>query len=221
MNTERNFDAGLRGLKEQLVLMGGHVERAIEAATEALKARDPARFAEVFEVERKVNQAHIAVDDACVKLLALQQPMARDLRTVIAILKICTDLERMGDQAVNIAHNSEVYLKEAPLKPLVDIPEMARQVRFMVREALDAFVRGDETRARDVLARDDQVDGLKRDIFREVIALMKKDSEAVDRGLCLILIARNLERIGDHATNIAEDVIFAETGKDVRHKEGS
>jgi phosphate transport system protein len=136
---------------------------------------------------------------------------------IVAILKISTDLERMGDQAVNIAHNAEHYIDRPPLKPLVDLPKMFDEARFMVREAIDSFVRQDQSLARDVLKRDDRVDALKGKIFKDVLEHMKHKPDMVEQGLCLILIARNLERIGDHSTNIAEDVIFAVSGEDVRH----
>ena len=157
------------------------------------------------------------VDEACLNLLARQSPLAADLRLVVAIIKINTDLERMGDQAVNISHNGRRYLMEPPLKPLIDIPRMAEEVRFMVRAALDAFVTQNLKLAHDVLDRDDSVDTLKNTIFKELLGYMSTDSRSIERALDLILIARNLERIGDHATNIAEDVIFACTGEDVRH----
>jgi len=214
---ERHFDASLRELKEQLVSMAGLVERAIDNATLALQNRDPSKIKDVYEIEKKVNLSHIQIDGSCLKLLALQQPLAADLRLIIAIIKINTDLERMGDQAVNIAHNAERYLKETPIKPLVDLPTMFSQTRFMVGEALDAFVKTDLALAKDVLTRDDQVDALKNKIFRDVLELIKSAPQGIEAGLDLILIARNLERIGDHATNIAEDVIFAITGEDVRH----
>ncbi len=214
---ERHFDTSLRELKEQLVTMAGQVERAIENATLALQNRDLGKIQDVYEIEKKVNQSHIQIDSACLKLLALQQPLAADLRLIIAIIKINTDLERMGDQAVNIAHNAERYLKEKPIKPLVDLPIMFTEVRFMVGEALDAFVKTDLALAKDVLTRDDQVDSLKHKIFKDVLEVIKVESQGIEAGLALILIARNLERIGDHATNIAEDVIFAITGEDVRH----
>lgn len=213
----RSFDSALIDLRSQLLTMAGLVERAIECATDALKNSDLTRINEVFETEERINQSHIAVDEACVKLLALQQPLANDLRLIVAILKINTDLERMGDQAVNIADNSRRYLGAAPLKPLIDLPVMSEEVRFMVREAIDAFVKGDESLARDVLARDDRVDALKGKIFRDVLEHLKTNAAMVEQGLNLILIARNLERVGDHATNIAEDVIFAITGDDIRH----
>ncbi|MBI3554918.1 MAG: phosphate signaling complex protein PhoU [Deltaproteobacteria bacterium] len=214
---ERHFDASLRELKEQLVSMAGLVELAIEAATEALQKRDREKIALVHDIERRVNAAHIAVDNSCVKLLALQQPLAADLRLIVATIKINTDLERMGDQAVNIAHNTERYIQGEPLKPLIDLPRMFDEVRVMVRETLDSFVRTDAALAREVLRRDDIVDGLKNKIFRDVLDHVKARPEHIEQGLNLILVARNLERIGDHATNIAEDVIFAITGEDIRH----
>jgi len=213
----RNFDSGLQSLKEELVTMAGLVEKAIECATIALQKRDSHKLALVHEIEKKVNTAHKAVDESCLKLLALQQPMANDLRLIVAVIKINTDLERMGDQAVNIAHNSERYLKEPALKSLIDLPEMAEEARLMVREAIDAFVKKDAPLARVVLARDDKVDALKNKVFRDVLEIMKHEPAKIDPGLSLILIARNLERIGDHATNIAEDVIFVISAEDVRH----
>ncbi len=214
---ERHFDTALRELKEQLVTMAGLVEKAIEKAIQALQKQDRFMFKEVYEIEKEVNKAHKSVDESCVKLLALQQPMAADLRLIVAIIKINTDLERMGDQAVNIAHNSDRYLQGAPLKPIVDLPVMSAEVRFMVQETLDSFIKTNEDLARDVLKRDDKVDTLKNKIFKDVLELMKMDASKVEQGLCLILVARNLERIGDHATNIAEDVIYVITGEDVRH----
>lgn len=211
------LDISLRELKSQLLGMAGNVERAIELATEALLEWDPAKIAPVFEFEKRINQSHLSVDDGCIKLLALHQPLAADLRLIIATLKISTDLERMGDQAVNIAHNAERYLKAPPLKPLVDIPKMSHETRLMVRDSLDSFVTRSETKAREVLIRDDQVDAMKNKIFRDVVEHLKSSPNDIEQGLNLILIARNLERIGDHATNIAEDVIFAITGEDIRH----
>jgi phosphate transport system protein len=211
------LETGLRELKEQLLAMAGNVERAIELATEALLEWNPSKIQPVLEVEKKINQAHLEIDDGCVKLLALHQPMAADLRLIVATLKINTDLERMGDQSVNIARNAERYLKEAPLKPLVDLPKMSHEVRAMVRGALDAFVTRSEEASRKVLSSDDAVDAYKNKIFRDVLDHLKQNPGDIEQGLNLILIARNLERIGDHATNIAEDVIFAISGEDIRH----
>jgi phosphate transport system protein len=214
---DRHFDAELQKLKDLILSMGGSVEQAIEHATQALLLREPERLERVFTLEDQVNKSHITVDETCLNLLALQAPMAKDLRLIIAIMKINTDLERMGDQAVNIAHNAKRYLAEPPLKPLIDLPRMAEDVRAMVRDSLDSLVKRDQNLANDVLDRDDRVDAFKNQIFRELITYMIGDPRAIERALNLILIARNLERIGDHATNIAEDVIFAITGRDVRH----
>jgi phosphate transport system protein len=214
---DRHFDNVLREVKEQLFAMAGLVERSIETATEALKNRDLEKLKLVYELEKRVNQAHIAIDEGCVRLLATQQPFAADLRLIVAIIKINTDLERMGDQAVNIAHNSERYIKGQNVKPLIDLPEMSGDVRWMVREALDSFVKSDSNLAREVLERDDKVDALKDKIFRDLLVHMKGNPDLIEQGLSLILIARNLERIGDHATNIAEDVIYALLGEDIRH----
>jgi len=213
----RHFETELKDLKEQILAMGGHVEQAVESATQALIQRQPALFKLVHELEAKINREHMEVDESCLELLARQSPLAADLRLVIAILKISTDLERMGDQAVNIAYNAKDYLEGEPVKDLVDIPRMAIEVKAMVRDALDAFVRQDRKLAEDVLLKDDTVDSLKDKVFRELIGYMSANPTNVERALDLILIARNLERLGDHATNIAEDVIFAVTGDDIRH----
>ena len=213
----RQFESELKSLKEQILAMGGHVEVSVESATQALIQRDVSRLKLVNEMEEKINLEHKQVDEACVQLLARQSPLAADLRLVVAILKISTDLERMGDQAINIAHNTRDYLKDEPIKPLVDLPVMAREVRAMVRQSLDAFVRQDKTLAKQVLEMDDNVDSLKDKIFHELIGMIEQNPKIAKQALDLILIARNLERLGDHATNIAEDVIFVVSGEDVRH----
>lgn len=213
----RHFEVELKDLKDQLVEMGGHVEQAVEVATQALIQRQPAMFKQVHELEAKINREHMEVDESCLELLARQSPLATDLRLVIAILKISTDLERMGDQAVNIAYNAKDYLEGEPVKEMHDIPQMATEVRAMVRDALDAFVRQDRKLAEEVLLKDDKVDSLKDKVFHELVSYMGKNPTNIERALDLILIARNLERLGDHATNIAEDVIFAVTGDDIRH----
>lgn len=214
---DRSIDSGMSKLKNKLLLMGGYVEKAIEEATVGLVEGKADRFSKVHDHEKIVNQLHKEVDEDCLHLLATESPMARDLRTIIAVIKINTDLERMGDQAVNIALNAAEYLRDPPIKPLIDIPRMAEISRWMVREALDAFVRVDLKLADEVLKRDDEVDELKNQIFRELLTYMVSDPKKIEQALNLILIARNLERVGDHATNIAEDVIFIGTGKDIRH----
>jgi phosphate transport system protein len=217
----RHFDDELRDLKDRILTMGGHVESAVEEATQALLLRQPERFKVVYELEGKINQEHMDVDEACVDLLARQSPLASNLRFIIAILKISTDLERMGDQAVNISYNAKEYLEQSSLEGVEQIGVMARSVRKMVRQSLDAFVQQDRDLAKTVLGDDDLVDGLKDKIFHEMIEQMKKRPDAIEQALNLILIARNLERLGDHATNICEDVIYAVTGKDIRHGNSS
>ena len=214
---ERNFDHSLRDLKENMIQMANHVEKSIEIATTALQEKNLEKLKEVYSVEGKINLLHKKLDEQCLNLLALQQPMAKDLRLIIAMIKANTDLERMGDQAVNIAHSGERYLSGTSIRPLVDLPHMAGEVRRMVRGAIDSFVQQNEVLAEEVLKLDDSIDSLKRKIFDDVIAHMKQHPEHIDQGLSLILIARNLERLGDHATNIAEDVIFVTSGKDIRH----
>ncbi len=213
----RHLDEELAQLKAQLLEMGGCAEKAIDEATQALIRRDESRLQTVHDLEKKIDESHVAVDEACLNLLARQSPMANDLRWVVAVLKINSDLERIGDQAVNIAQNAKRYLASEPIKPLVDLPRMGQVVQRMVRESLDALVRLDEKLAREVLLADDEVDTLKDEIFRELIALMKVRPADIEQAMNLILIARNLERVGDHATNIAEDVIFAASGRDIRH----
>lgn len=214
---QRHFEHELKNLKDQILAMGGHVELAVEAATQALIQRQTESLKRVHELEAKINREHMEVDEACLQLLARQSPLAADLRLVIAILKISTDLERMGDQAVNIAYNTKDYLECEPVKDLIDIPVMATEVRAMVRDALDAFVNRDHDLAQKVLMMDDKVDALKDKVFHDLIQRIQAKPEIANQALDLILIARNLERLGDHATNIAEDVIFAVTGDDIRH----
>jgi phosphate transport system protein len=169
---QRHFETELKNLKDQILAMGGHVEEAVEAATQALIQRKPDDLKKVHDLEEKINREHIEVDESCLQLLARQSPLAADLRLVIAILKISTDLERMGDQAVNIAYNAKDYLQGEPIKDLIDIPQMAAEVRAMVRDALDAFVRQDGDLARKVLEKDDAVDALKDKVFQDLIAFI-------------------------------------------------
>lgn len=213
----RNLDTGLSALHQQLLTMAGYVEQAVECATDAWRDRNVAKTKEVFAIEDKVNEAHIQVDAACLNLLALQQPLAKDLRLIVAVLKINTDLERMVDLAVNMVQNTEYYLKSAASVSTTDLSEMSDEVRVMVHEVLDAFVNNDDGLANSVLKRDDKVDEFKRKIFRDVVEYLKTNPAALEQGLNVILIAKNLERIGDHATNIAEDVIFSMSGEDIRH----
>jgi phosphate transport system protein len=179
--------------------------------------RDPGLVVKVLEGDAPINQFHIEIDGRCVKLLALHQPMAVDLRSILSAVKINTDLERVGDLAINIAEAASRYLGHAPVKELVDIPKMAEIAHGMLRDALDSFVRRDITLAQRVLDEDDALDTLKTQVFRDLLAFMLKDPQTIEPALDLILISRHLERIGDHATNIAEDVIYMVSAKDVRH----
>ncbi len=218
---ERKIESELKNLKGRILEMGGYVEQAIDMATRALHERDVTRLANIHTVEKQVNTAHVAIDNACVELLARQSPFAADLRLIIAIIKINTDLERMGDQAVNISYNLEHYLKDHEIDVADDFVKMGVAVKAMVRNALDAFMKQDTVLAQAVLEADDEVDAYKNQMFQHLLAYMKQQPAGLESALDLILIARNLERMGDHATNIAEDVIFACTGEDVRHGGGT
>ena len=212
-----HFEADLQALRNQLLTMGGLVEERVHRAVDALIHRREEEAQRIIATDKEVNDLQIDIDNRCLKLLATQTPLAVDLRLITSAMKINADLERVGDQAVNIAENVLVLLPHPPLKPLIDLPRMAEIAEKMVRDALDAFVKRDAELARDVLRRDDEVDGLKDQLFRELLTYMMADPGTIQRALALILISRNLERIADHATNIAEDVIFIAEAKDVRH----
>jgi phosphate transport system protein len=167
--------------------------------------------------DEPLNQLHVEIDNRCFRLLALHQPMATDLRAIVAAVKINTDLERVGDLAVNIAEAGKRYITHAPVKQLIDIPKMGDIAQAMLRDALDAFVRRDTSLAQQVLNEDDRLDSLKTQVFRDLLTYMLKDQGTVEPAIDLILVSRHLERIGDHATNIAEDVIFMVSALDVRH----
>jgi phosphate transport system protein len=216
MTVKRHFDADLEDLRGRLLRMGGLCEEMIHAAVKLVVDRDEAHLNDVLEWERQVNRLHIEIDDVCLKLIALHQPAAGDLRLIAAALKINSDLERVGDQAVNIAETGVFLLKEPRIK-LGDIPRMVEVAAGMLKDSLDSFSRGDVELARDVIHRDDEEDRLKSQTFNELVHLMQRDSSTIARGLDVILIARNLERVADHATNIAEDVVFMVLGKDIRH----
>ncbi|MCL4819820.1 MAG: phosphate signaling complex protein PhoU [Vicinamibacteria bacterium] len=216
-----HFEEGLGAIKQRLLGMGGHVEVRLTEAVQALMERRPELAERVARGDDEINRLQVEIDDRCLKLLALQQPMASDLRFITAAMKINADLERIGDQAVNIAQNALKVIAQPPLRPLIDIPRMAELALHMTRDALDAFVRRDAELARKVLQRDDEVDNLKDHVFRVLLTHMMADPGTIERALGLILISRNLERIADHATNIAEDVIFLVEARDVRHRNGT
>ncbi len=213
---KRHFDADLDDLRGRLLRMGSLCEEMIHYAVKVVVEREESHLGNVQEWERQVNALHIEIDEVCLRLLALHQPAADDLRLIAAAIKINSDLERVGDQAVNIAETG-VYLCKEPTIKLGDIPRMVEVAAGMLKDALDAFSRGDVELAREVIQRDDEEDRLKSQTFNELVYLMQRDASAIQRGMDIILIARNLERIADHATNIAEDVIFMVLGKDIRH----
>jgi phosphate transport system protein len=212
-----HFQEELANLKARLLAMGGLAEDRVRTAVRALVDNDRTGVDRVLEGDSAINALHIEIDDRCFKLLALYQPVALDLRAIISAVKINTDLERVGDLAVNIAEATIRYQAQPPVKPLIDIPRMAAIAQTMLRDALDAFVRGDLEMAQQVLDRDDELDALKTLVFKELLDFMLRDRMTVAPSINLILISRHLERIGDHATNIAEDVIFMVSAKDVRH----
>ena len=213
----RHFQEELEALKGRLLEMGGLAEERVSAAVNSLVTRDVAAIDRVLHADEPINALHVEIDSRCFTLLALHQPMATDLRAIVAAVKINTDLERVGDLAVNIAEAARRYVTHPPVKKLIDIPRMGDIAQTMLRDALDSFVRRDTALARQVLNEDDQLDGLKTQIFRELLSYMLQDPSTVEPALDLILISRHLERIGDHATNIAEDVIFMVSALDVRH----
>ncbi|MBA3948695.1 MAG: phosphate signaling complex protein PhoU [Acidobacteria bacterium] len=214
---QRHFQGELEQLKTRLLEMGGLAEDRLGDAMRALVDAETRLVEAVITGDAAINALHIEIDDRCFKLLALHQPMAVDLRAIVAAVKINTDLERVGDLAVNIAEAVRRYLRHPPVKELIDIPRMAGIAQGMLRDSLDAFVRRDTTLAQSVLEADDALDALKTQVFRELLTYMLQDPRTIEPALDLILISRHLERIGDHATNIAEDVIFMVSARDVRH----
>ena len=212
-----HFQEELEALQSRLLEMGGLAEERVRACIDALESRDLGVVAQVMGGDEPINQLHIEIDNRCFRLLALYQPMATDLRAIVSAVKINTDLERVGDLAVNIAEAAQRYTTHPPVKKLIDIPTMGTIAQTMLRDALDAYVRRDTALAHAVLNADDQLDALKTQVFRDLLTYMIKDPATVEPALDLILISRHLERIGDHATNIAEDVIFMVSAQDVRH----
>ena len=216
-HTDQEFEQELRHLREQLLLMGSHVEGIISASLRALVERDSELAQRTIEADRVVDRLEIEIDGLCLQILARRQPVASDLRFVTMVLKAVTDLERMGDLGVNISERVLELNNETPLKPYVDLPRMADETQMMLREALDAFVAKDADRARRVIARDQIIDDLYAQIFRELLTYMMEESKNVYRATRLQSIAKYLERIADHATNLAELVVFMVKGNDIRH----
>lgn len=215
---KKHYSEELNHLKEMVLRMGGLVEKMTHDSVRALVERKREKFPEVQEMEKQVNQLHMDIDEMALGMIALRQPTATDLRFITAAMKINTDLERIGDQAINIVEQAEELLPVPPVKPLIDIPRMAEIAEEMLKDALDAFVKGDVESAYRTIERDDAVDQLKDQVFRELLTFMMADASTIARSMDLILVSRHLERIADHATNICEDVIFMVKGKDVRHQ---
>jgi len=214
---ETHFQKELEELKENLLRMATLVEEAINNAVQSLVKRDSELAQKAFEAEDKINTMDIDINDGCLKFFALRQPMAADLRFITSAMKIVTDLERMGDQAINIAERTVSLNQEPQLKPYIDIPKMAEIAQSMVRDVLDAFVNRDPKLARSVCERDDLVDGLNDQVFRELLTYMMSDPKTIKRAVQLMIVSRCLERIADHATNIAEDVIFMVDALVIKH----
>jgi phosphate transport system protein len=214
---ERRLDHELDRIRQNLLRMAGLVESMVARATRALLERSASLCAEVIANDNEVDHLEIEIDESCYSILGRMQPTAVDLRFLVAVMKINNDLERIGDSAVNIAQSVEQLIDQPPLKPYIDLPHLSELVQNMVRQSLDAFVQRDAELATEVCKGDDTVDGLYKQIFRELLTYMIEDPRTVSRALHLLLVSRNLERIADHATNIAEDVIYYVEGRDVRH----
>ena len=213
----RHFVEELEQLKTKLLEMSALVESSIQRSISAVTQKDRNAAEEVFRAEVRINAIEIEIDEFAINLLALHQPMAADLRLIVAALKINTDLERMGDLAASIAERGMSLMEGPVIKPMIDIPHIAGLVQSMVRKALDAFVMRDADLARSVLASDDAVDSLRTACYHELVSFMETDPQHIQQALHLLVVTRNLERIADHSTNIAEDVLFLVKGVDVRH----
>jgi len=213
----RHFEQELEELKGKLLEMSALVEASVQRSVAAVAQKDRSAADQVFRDEARINALEMEIDEFAINLLATQQPLAADLRLIVAALKINTDLERMGDLSVSIAERAVSLLSEPMIKPMVDIRHMSSLVESMVRKSLDAFVANDADMARSVLASDDAVDSLRTASYHELVSFMEKDPQNIPQALDLIGITRSLERIADHSTNIAEDVLFLVKGIDVRH----
>lgn len=214
---ERRLDQDLDRVRQMLLKMGGMVEGMVAKATQSLLDRNNQLSTDVIEGDNDVDRLEIEIDELCHLILGTKQPTAVDLRFLVAVMKINSDLERIGDSAVNIAQSVLQLNDQPPLKPYIDLPRLSLLVQDMVRRSLDAFVRRDARLATDVCESDDAVDGLYKQLFRELLTYMIEDPKTVSRALHLLLVSRNMERIADHATNIAEDVIYYVEGRDIRH----
>lgn len=212
MTTREAFDHELTRLQDDLLRMGALVEEAIRRSIEALRARSVEMADAIVEADDTIDALHLDLEDRCLRLMATQQPMAKDLRTIAAVWTMTIDLERIGDHAEDIARATKRMADQPLLKPLIDVPRMAEVVQGMLRDGLDAFVRRDTGLAERMAARDDEVDHLYGQVFRELLTYMIEDPRSIQRATHLLMVAQALERMGDHATNIAERVIYMVTG---------
>ena len=217
LDVHRHFHDELNHVKVRLLTMSGEAEAALGMAVEALLDRDPVKARSVISGDRIIDNMEMEVEEHTINLLALQQPMARDLRMLTSALKIANDLERVGDHAVNIAESAERLSQVRPIAPEPEIVEMARLAREMLSDALEAFIRSDAVAAREICLRDDRVDALHDSVFRILLTHMMEDPHTIGSGMELFLVSRNLERVADLATNIAEDVVFLVEGKSIKH----
>ena len=217
VDTQRHFHEELAQVKSRLLTMSGEAEAALDLAVEALLERASDKARAVITGDRRIDALEVEIEEQVVNLLALQQPMARDLRMLTSALKIANDLERVGDHAVNIAQSVERLARSRPIAPEPEIVEMARLARDMLSDALEAFIRGDAVAGREICRRDDKVDILHRSVFRILLTFMMEDPHMISAGMELFLVSRNLERVADLATNIAEDVVFLVEGKSIKH----
>jgi phosphate transport system protein len=215
---ERHFDEELRELKERLLAMAGLVEDAIRKVMAALQTRNAQLAESIFDVDKRVDELEMAIEEKCIELIALRQPMASDLRFLVGVIKINNDLERIGDHAVNIAQSTKAVLHEPPAWFPIDLPRMAELALQMLRDSLDSFVTGDVDKANEVCAQDSQVDRLKRDFIVNTLMYAPAHPEKTAESIQLILVSRNLERIADLSTNIAEEVIYITQARVIKHR---
>jgi len=214
---ERKFDEELKNLKDKILKLGALVEEQVQNAVNALVKRDSSLAKDVIEKDTQVNRIEVEIDEECIRLIALRQPVGVDLRFITTAMKLVTDLERIGDLAVDICERAMELNLEPQLKPFIDIPRMADISMQMLKGALDAFVNRDSKLAQEVCARDDEVDNLNVQIFRELLTFMVEDSHTITRAVRISYISKYLERVADHATNIAEMVVYLVEGKIIRH----
>ena len=215
---KRKLDTEMNSIKELLLSMGQLAEEMVANVINALITGDENILKEIPDIENRVNRLQVDIDECCLRIMALYQPTASDLRFLLGVAKINAELERIGDHAVNISSSVLNIIKNPPIKPYIDLPKMTDIASSMFRDSLNSFIESDVDMAKSILLRDDKVDQLRYKIIDELKAIMTRDSSTIDTALNLIMTANNLEKIADHATNIAEVVIFVEQGKDIRHR---